>query len=50
MFVAIPAFIGVKFDVDVACNKDNVLLPNFIGVERDITSAAGEKLGTVAFP
>lgn len=35
LFVAIQRYIGVKFDVDVACNKDNALLPNFIGVERD---------------
>ncbi|MEI6993650.1 DNA N-6-adenine-methyltransferase, partial [Klebsiella pneumoniae] len=28
LFVAIQRYIGVKFDVDVACNKDNVLLPN----------------------
>ena len=35
LFVAIQRYIGVKFDVDVACNKDNALLPNFIGFERD---------------
>lgn len=35
LFSAIQRYLGVTFDVDVACNKDNAKLPNFIGVERD---------------
>lgn len=49
LFVAIQRYIGVKFDVDVACNKDNVLLPNFIGVERDALKCSWGEPGTVAF-
>jgi hypothetical protein len=49
LFVAIQRYIGVKFDVDVACNKDNALLPNFIGVERDALKCSWGEPGTVAF-
>ncbi|EMB0390008.1 phage N-6-adenine-methyltransferase, partial [Escherichia coli] len=49
LFVAIQRYIGVKFDVDVACNKDNALLPNFIGVERDALKCNWGMPGTVAF-
>ncbi len=35
LFSAIQRYLGVTFDVDVACNKDNAKLPIFIGVERD---------------
>lgn len=35
LFNAIQRYLGVTFDVDVACNKDNAKLPIFIGVERD---------------
>lgn len=49
LFVAIQRYIGAKFDVDVACNKDNALLPNFIGVERDALKCSWGEPGTVAF-
>ncbi|EAT9078289.1 phage N-6-adenine-methyltransferase [Salmonella enterica subsp. enterica serovar Infantis] len=49
LFVAIQRYIDVKFDVDVACNKDNALLPNFIGVERDALKCNWGEPGTVAF-
>ncbi|AXD22234.1 MULTISPECIES: phage N-6-adenine-methyltransferase [Enterobacteriaceae] len=49
LFVAIQRYIGVKFDVDVACNKENALLPNFIGVERDALTCEWGNPGTVAF-
>ena len=49
LFVAIQRYIGVKFDVDVACNKDNALLPNFIGVEPDALKCSWGEPGTVAF-
>jgi hypothetical protein len=35
LFKAIEVYLGMKFQVDVACNKDNAILPDFIGVERD---------------
>lgn len=49
LFVAIQRYIGVKFDVDVACNKNNALLPYFIGVERDALKCSWGEPGTVAF-
>ncbi|HHQ3282565.1 TPA: DNA N-6-adenine-methyltransferase, partial [Klebsiella pneumoniae] len=27
LFVAIQRYLGITFDVDVACNKENALLP-----------------------
>ena len=35
LFRAIEVYLGVKFQVDVACNKDNAILPDFIGVDGD---------------
>lgn len=49
LFIAIQRFIGTEFDVDVACNKDNALLPNYIGVERDALKSSWGEPGTVAF-
>ncbi|EJH6496694.1 phage N-6-adenine-methyltransferase [Escherichia coli] len=49
LFVAIQRYIGVKFDVDVACNKDNAFLPNFSGVERDALKSEWGQPGTIAF-
>lgn len=52
LFSAIQRYLGVTFDVDVACNKDNAKLPNFIGIER-ATEYANETIilsgGRVAF-
>lgn len=49
LFIAIERLLSAKFTVDVACNADNALLPNFIGVERNaLTSHWGEE-GEVAF-
>lgn len=39
----------MKFQVDVACNKDNALLPDFIGVERDALKSSWGSPGTTAF-
>ncbi|EIZ8992669.1 phage N-6-adenine-methyltransferase [Cronobacter sakazakii] len=49
LFIAIQRYIGAEFDVDVACNKDNALLPNYIGVERDALKSSWGEPGTVAF-
>ncbi|HAF1559703.1 TPA: phage N-6-adenine-methyltransferase [Salmonella enterica] len=49
LFVAIQRYIGVKFNVDVACDKNNALLTNFIGVERDALKCSWGEPGTVAF-
>ncbi|QNC21238.1 phage N-6-adenine-methyltransferase (plasmid) [Escherichia coli] len=49
LFSAIQRYLGVTFDVDVACNKDNAKLPNFIGVERDALKSEWGQPGTIAF-
>lgn len=49
LFNAIEVYLGTKFQVDVACNKDNALLPDFIGVERDALKSSWGTAGTVAF-
>lgn len=49
LFVAIQRYTGIKFDVDVACNKDNALLPVYIGVERDALKCSWGEPGTMAF-
>ncbi|HCL5638197.1 TPA: phage N-6-adenine-methyltransferase [Klebsiella aerogenes] len=49
LFRAIEVYLGVKFQVDVACNKDNAILPDFIGVERDALKSSWGDPGTVAF-
>lgn len=41
LFVAIQRYLGITFDVDVACNKENALLPSYIGVERDALNPVG---------
>jgi phage N-6-adenine-methyltransferase len=49
LFSAIQRYLGVTFDVDVACNKDNAKLPNFIGIERDALKSEWGQPGTIAF-
>ncbi|HFK8278365.1 TPA: phage N-6-adenine-methyltransferase, partial [Klebsiella pneumoniae] len=49
LFVAIQRYLGITFDVDVACNKENALLPSYIGVERDALKSSWGDPGTVAF-
>ncbi|MEC5980692.1 phage N-6-adenine-methyltransferase [Klebsiella pneumoniae] len=49
LFKAIEVYLGMKFQVDVACNKDNALLPDFIGVERDALKSSWGSPGTTAF-
>ncbi|MER4549841.1 phage N-6-adenine-methyltransferase [Klebsiella pneumoniae] len=49
LFAAIETYLGLKFQVDVACNKDNALLPDFIGVEREALKSSWGAAGTVAF-
>ncbi|ATS16818.1 phage N-6-adenine-methyltransferase [Klebsiella pneumoniae] len=49
LFVAIQRYLGITFDVDVACNKENALLPSYIGVERDALESSWGDPGTVAF-
>ena len=39
----------MTFQVDVACNKHNALLPDFIGVEKDALKSNWGEPGTVAF-
>nr|WP_142482808.1 phage N-6-adenine-methyltransferase [Klebsiella pneumoniae] len=49
LFHAIEVHLGMKFQVDVACNKDNAILPDFIGVERDALKSSWGEAGTIAF-
>lgn len=49
LFHAIEVYLGMKFQVDVACNKDNAILPDFIGVERDALKSSWGSAGTIAF-
>lgn len=49
LFNAIQKYLGVQFDVDVACNKDNALLANYIGVERDALKSNWGEPGTIGF-
>lgn len=49
VFMAIQQLLAVRFTVDVACNAENALLPEFIGVERDALSCHWGEPGTVAF-
>lgn len=49
LFRAIQTYTGMQFQVDVACNQHNALLPNFIGVERDALKSSWGESGTIAF-
>ena len=49
LFHAFEVYLGMKFQVDVACNKDNAILPDFIGVERDALKSSWCEAGTIAF-
>ncbi|CDL81028.1 phage N-6-adenine-methyltransferase [Xenorhabdus szentirmaii] len=46
---ATETILSLKFDVDVACNKDNALFPHFIGVEKDALKSSWGTPGTKAF-
>ncbi|MDE9454613.1 phage N-6-adenine-methyltransferase [Xenorhabdus bovienii] len=41
--------LSIEFNVDVACNKDNALFPQFIGVEKDALKCSWGESGTKAF-
>jgi hypothetical protein len=49
LFEAIQKYLGIQFDVDVACDAGNALLPNFIGKERDALVCDWGEPGTNAF-
>lgn len=49
LFEAIQKYLGIQFDVDVACDAGNALLPHFIGKERDALVCDWGEPGTNAF-
>lgn len=46
---AIEIVLSLKFQVDVACNKDNALFENYIGNEKDALQCSWGNPGTIAF-
>lgn len=46
---AIQKLLALTFDVDVACNKDNALFPNYIGLEKNALISEWGAPGTKAF-
>ncbi|MEY0334758.1 phage N-6-adenine-methyltransferase [Providencia rettgeri] len=47
--VAIEIILSLKFQVDVACNKDNALFENYIGVEKNALVSDWGLPGAVAY-
>ncbi|KLU17114.1 MULTISPECIES: phage N-6-adenine-methyltransferase [Xenorhabdus] len=46
---ATEIILSLKFDVDIACNKENALFEKFIGVEKDALKCSWGMSGTKAF-
>lgn len=46
---AIQTVLSLEFEVDVACNKQNALFANYIGVEKDALTCSWGSPGTKAF-